>query len=452
MPTIPVRSSSKKGKKPTLEALVGEKRKLDEETDGFRKEIKLSSSFDSKFWQDLRVVEEKRLESNRLQHKISMETMKMDYDDADAVIKWRNTEEGTINLQKEAALVKKVDLIAKHQAKLAQTASNYDTSLRRAFTNFFMGATTGLGLYNPRGDRPDVLQTQFRNELKELMGTRNTESSRHWWCPIQSRWTEAIVAGHLFPSMSGPEAMTAIFGETKMLKDKSDPTKGTSELYRAVNGILWSQAAETRFSLGYFVVVPDLDDNATPAEVQAWQEMPVKEYRIRVLRPNAQKMKEPIVPGEPKTWRDLDGKRLDFGEKKFRPRARYVYWTYISTMLKHAFNRKREAQANLPFTQIASQEVGKKYWGSTGSYIKKSQLLGFVEEMGHQYEHLLENAIEEEQGLAGAEGPDMTGLLVANENIIATSKTERELEEEEWEEMEKMEGEEEEKEEEEEGS
>ena len=57
----------------------------------------------------------------------------------------------------------------------------------------------------------------------------------------------------------------------------SQPEKG-----RAVNGT-WSKKAEGRFSEGMFVIVPDLDDNASIDEAKAWQAMAIKEDKIRVL-------------------------------------------------------------------------------------------------------------------------------------------------------------------------
>lgn len=94
-------------------------------------------------------------------------------------------------------------------------------------------------------------------------------------------------------------------------------------------------------------------------------------------------------------------------------------------MLQHAYERKDESEP----AKIARSEVGRKYWGSRGPYVRKNMILGLIEEMGHEYDDLLEGAMAEEEGVE--EGPDKTAMLVANETIIHKSKTQEELDAEE---------------------
>ena len=133
-------------------------------------------------------------------------------------------------------------------------------------------------------------------------------------------------------------------------------------------------------------------------------------------------MKEPISLTNSTLWKDLDGRRLDFKGRTFRPRARYVYWSYIEAMLDECYSRGAES-ANA--ADIARQEVGKAYWGSVGSYIKRNALLGSVEEMGHEYEHLLEAAMEADEG--ETEEPLPTGLFCANESTLDKNRTPEEI-------------------------
>lgn len=41
-------------------------------------------------------------------------------------------------------------------------------------------------------------------------------------------------------------------------------------------------------------------------------------------------------------------------------------------------------------------ELGKKYWGTGERFMRRSTLVAFVEEMGHEHENLLEGAKDEE--------------------------------------------------------
>ena len=427
-PQIPVRSSSKNA---TLEQITGQKRKLEEAAEDMTRNVKLQTSFDWKFWNDLRKAETKRLEANVLQHKISMISMEVDATDAAAVKRWQNTAEGEKCLQQEAALKEKVKALENKANVVANPTNNKEFALRKVFTELFIGSKVGLGLNNLRGKRPGYLQTQFRKELEEKMGIQDPKLPKSgWWCPVRREFCEAMQAGHLFPSKCGEEAMTAIFGEAELDKDMKRPEEGKSELFRAVNGILWSTEAEKRFSQGYFCIVPDLHDNASTAEIQAWQISPVKEYRIRVLSPEADLMNEPLSLTQLNTlWKQIDGRRLDFGDKTFRPRARYLYWSYIEIMLRHSYSEKSKT-GMLSAGEVGRRELGKNYWGSAGSYMRRNQLLGFVEAMGHEYEHLLQGAITEQS--APSEPVPETAFLIANESILDKNKTreEREAEEE----------------------
>lgn len=50
--------------------------------------------------------------------------------------------------------------------------------------------------------------------------------------------------------------------------------------------------------------------------------------------------------------------------------------------------------------QILRDELGKRYWVTRRAFMKKAMLLAFVEEMGHEYEELLEGAADEKEGEA----------------------------------------------------
>ena len=86
-------------------------------------------------------------------------------------------------------------------------------------------------------------------------------------------------------------------------------------------------------------------------------------------------------------------------------------------MLRRSFEGKHE--------ETSKAELRKRLWGIPGRYMLEGMLLGFVEEMGHEYKHLLEGAIKEKEPVV-----DQTGLVVANTDI-RESKLDREDQDEE---------------------
>ncbi|KAM0540620.1 hypothetical protein ACHAO7_011027 [Fusarium culmorum] len=81
----------------------------------------------------------------------------------------------------------------------------------------------------------------------------------------------------------------------------------------------------------------------------------------------------------------------------FRPRARYIWWTFLKTILHVAWRSNSKDQ------NIQREEVRKitRYWGICGKYVTKNQLLGFVEEIGHSVAGILtdDNGTEETDGV-----------------------------------------------------
>ena len=61
-------------------------------------------------------------------------------------------------------------------------------------------------------------------------------------------------------------------------------------------------------------------------------------------------------------------------------------------------------------------ELGKPFWGTPERYMRKSMLLTFVKKMGHEYESILDDAIEKERETEVVE----TALVAANHQIAST--------------------------------
>ena len=153
-----------------------------------------------------------------------------------------------------------------------------------------------------------------------------------------------------------------------------------------MNGILWSESAEKRFGKGLFVLVPDVKSDPTDADLRAWQASSPKEYKIHILRPNHPLMRTAISRNNSNPWTSLEGRRVYWSDPakepvNFRPRARYVYWTYLEAVLR-GFCESEAKEEHLQ-AHTAQKEVGRKFWGSAGSYTPKNMLLGFFEQIGH---------------------------------------------------------------------
>ena len=364
-----------------------------------RKALKLKSSFDTRYWtarQELAGTERRAISLSR---QISIASMKSVTKDNTKV--FLNSDEGQKLILQEQSL----ELDAKlYQAQAEKMRFQEEkSSFGRTLMDPFIGAETGLGIKNSRGQQDNSLQSNFVAELMTKLDSQHPDTrSDAVWCPATGRyWDKGLTtAGHIFPSKCGETAMETIFGR---------PEGGRSELFRAENGILWSTPAEERFEGGHFVIVPDIVDQPTQQDVDDWEASDPREYKIRVLNPDDVSMKR-LIFGTDKIWADLDNERMKF-KTNFRPRARYLYFAYCAAMLRRSFAGKH--------LETSRAEPRKNFWGTPGRYMREGMLLGFVEELGNDYEHLLEGAIKEEDAVA-----DITAIAAANTHIQETLKAE----------------------------
>lgn len=252
-------------------------------------------------------------------------------------------------------------------------------TLRRAFTKLFTTSKLGLGITftgarKPKGDN----RNEFR---KSLIAAHDAKHPEHdsLWCPIRKDWCSAVStkAVHFFPSMHGQEVMDAIFGPT-----------ASKELFSPLNGIIVSAGINYLFNKGFMVIVPRISDNPSAAEVSLWNQSNPKEYKIRILGRDSITYNQTIAPYSPRKWKDLDGTNVEF-RNDFRPRARYVYFHYCVQMLRYAWREQRHGQS-------LKKQLEKSYWGTPGRYLPRNMLMALVEEMGHEYEKLLEGATDDE--------------------------------------------------------
>ena len=383
-------SSSKR-----IQDMEREKNRCNEDVRRQRKKLKLRASFDSKYWTERRQITDKQVHGNDLTKQISIARMK---DNSKAFL---DSEEGQNLLVKETSL--RLDI--KLYEEQAQRMSSDDTKskFRRASMEVFKGAETGLGIKTCRGERDSSRQLAFRADLGSKMGSDHPDPMRDLsWCPVTCTWwpTDCMRAGHLFSWRCGEESMEVIFGPSD---------SGQSELFTPENGILWSAGAKDRFEAGHFVIVPDVANEPTQQQVDAWDTSNPKEYKIRILDPKQSSMQRYIGTLVGKRWADLDNDRLQF-RTPFRPRARYLYFAYCAAMLRRSFRGQH--------LQISKAELRKRFWGTPGRYMLEGMLMRFVEEMGHEYGHLLEGAIKEEADAVA----EPTAVAAANAYIQETLK------------------------------
>lgn len=261
----------------------------------------------------------------------------------------------------------------------------------------------GLGV----GDRPSKQQTKMKNELVRLMGHKKPDPrDESMWDPVASAWFPEgfMVAARLFPWKGGQDLMHGVFGETE---------DGKSELFSPMNGMLWSSDTEYRFSQGLFVIVPDLADQSSEKEVEEWEAKDTKNYKISVLHKTRAPMTK-FIYGTERLWADLDNELVTF-KTSFRPRARYLYYTYCTAMLQMSWH--------IGIKEAQGHQLQQRFWGTRGQYMQRNMLQALVDEMGNTYDDLLEGAMDGK----GNEEPGEMVLALANSQIANSMRSEEEI-------------------------
>ena len=245
------------------------------------------------------------------------------------------------------------------------------------------------------GTHNSSVQKNFREQLIKDSGAAHPNPAvDKLWCAISGSYKRKTLvrASQIFPYRFGQDTMDAIFG-----RDPMEP----GDLFSTRNGMLMDEHAEAMFHKGFFVIVPLLSDNATKEDIQSWHQNEPKRYKIRVVDRSGKGMEVFFDDAETKRWYEIDNQEIHF-PSLHRPRARYLYFHYCTTMLRRSWIHE-------PATRVLKDELGKRFWGTAGPYLKKNMLLGFVEEMGHDFEALLEGAIEEDDDTS-----DPTALAVVS--------------------------------------
>ena len=302
--------------------------------------------------------------------------------------------------------------------RLKNTFGEAGKALRRSYMQLFTTSKIGLGIQDTgMGRRESSVQSKFRSDLRIFYNAypdpvkEPNERSENIWCPVLRAWIppEWTTAAHIFPFADGQDTMDAIFGR----KDIDGP-----ELFSPRNGLLLTNVVEKLLDKGSLLIVPAIPDDPTAEEVEAWVKSEPRDFKVRLTNKKDPAMQKNLPFSEEK-WSVLDGRMLAF-RNDYRPRARYLYWHYCVTMLRKSWHDERKSP------NLLRDELGRKYWATRGSYMRKTMLLAFVEEMGHEYEELLEGAETETEETeetedVGAAVPELA-LLTANEAIRASNR------------------------------
>ena len=403
--SIPERSSSKRAFA-EIEANKDKRSRLEIDIEREGKKMKAAGSFDSKYWTKLGDVSELKSKRSKLSLMILRDEVAHESD-------WKDNEEAK-RLQEEDYLhTLEAEIYRKQALRVEVGPGEKDKNRRGYFMQLWTTSTKGLGITGSetgRGKRSRSVQEKFRENLIEACKSKHPDpKSDELWCPVLGHFfpgTNVMHAAHIFPWAEGQVAMDEIFGRE---------VNNVEELNGVQNGLMLSTWAEKRMEDGDIVLVPDVADAASQEEVERWSNSEPKEYKIRITNRGAKGM-DKYHPGcvtPRQTWNELDGIKAQFSSDH-RPRARYLYWQYCKTMLRHAW-RNQGTNAE----KVLMEERGKQFWGTKGPYIKKRMLLAFVEQLGHDHEALMENAMVESEEDDALEA-DPSALLLASKEIRDT--------------------------------
>ena len=410
-PAIPVRTSSKRVLDRDIEDDQGQKRSIERDIEARRKRIKAKGSFDATSWAGHQEVAALQLKRHRLVKQISMKSFLVQGGEEEA---WSKEDEAVTLREEEKALEIKKRILAEHVERMTFPRTDEARQHRQWVMELLTSTPThkggiGAGGIAGQGLRDTSAQSNFKMKLENACNSKHPDD-RHdlHWCPITGSWVpkSAIRAAHIFPYGAGQKAMDQLFG-----RDENDK----EELFEPENGIMMCGDAEKRIENGWMVLVPDVPADATTAQLEAWTKAKIKEYKLRVLCPENANMKKYMDMTESRIWNDLDGQRVLF-KSDHRPRARYLYWQFAIALLRKAW--QSDHKTNNP----VAAELGKRYWGTGGPWIRHKYLLAFAEYLGHEveWENLLEAAAEPEED--DDNRPDPGGLVVAVEQIRRTRR------------------------------
>ncbi|KAI1215128.1 uncharacterized protein F4807DRAFT_21831 [Annulohypoxylon truncatum] len=363
-----------------------------------RKKIKPSHSFDVKYWTAAADASNLSAQVHEMEMHLAIQRWKEEENGGCDAEEWWTTPEAHRFVDQLKAFNYEKHQYLNQVAQLEQGGAR-----RHASQSMFTTSQIGLGVDTPGvGKRPRSEQSKFKSSLIDFynaatMDTRNPKVIRsvHDSATGQETLMSTIRAVQLVPHSLGRDVLIALFG--------SD-VKG--ELDAPYNGLLLDVDVKEAMDDGVIVVVPNLPDNPSTEEVALWEGTEPKNYRWRIMDPDADILNRPVevAPEKPTVMimRDLDGKQLSF-KNEMRPRARYLYFLFVVAQLRQAW---RQEYRNDP-SKVLAKQLGKGFWATKGRYLERSFLLALADEIGH------DTKITENIPMAPGDDndPDHTGVI-----------------------------------------
>ncbi|KAE8406467.1 hypothetical protein BDV37DRAFT_280748 [Aspergillus pseudonomiae] len=345
--------------------LTDRKDRLSSESDKARKKLKAHGSCNAQFWSAAAEVEAIVLSKTRVVSEISL----AEFEGEPSA--WECTEEAKMLFEQMRAQQVRMTSYRKQ----ALTLTRKRGSLRESFMNLFTSSRMGLGIATGMGPRDSSVQSNFRRNL--LADYESVGENGLVWCPIIQDWfhSDFMTASHLFSYRHGQATMDVIFGKVR-----------PAELFSSRNGLIMCSIIERYFDAGVMVIVPNIPERPTNSMLSNWIRQEIREYKFRIIDSSWDQL-DRVINNTGLTWRKLDNRVLQF-RGSYRPAARYVYFHYCLQVLRRAWKVGPGQRAAFYLTD----ELGKPFWGTPGRYIAKHMLRALVEELGHEFEHLMGGA------------------------------------------------------------
>jgi hypothetical protein len=368
---IPYRLSKR-----SLREIEDEKSSKEDAVRSKKRKLKPRRSFNAEFWEG--VVEMAELELRQAQlHLEKLEVEYMSHGNGE-IMDFLRTDE-VMKVQQEIKSFEVHLRMCKRQAERVETEGKPERSGRRAFIELFTSSRLGMNIVESAARRRDTSdQPNFRKNIEKAYGLIKEKKDGLVWDVISGQRIpeEQTTAAHLFAYKHGQDMMTALMGEDVQ-----------NELFAPTNGLILHNTFENHFDSGLFAIVPNINENSA-AEVSLWLNSTPKEYKVKILNFESRHIDHVVVqhralPNGELTWRDLHNRKLSF-PNDFRPRSRFLYFHYMVQILRKAWSNQGKAPA------VLKREFGAAVWGTKGRYLAKVQLRAFVDELGHEFDFLLD--------------------------------------------------------------
>ncbi|KAI9880842.1 MAG: hypothetical protein M1830_010437 [Pleopsidium flavum] len=202
--------------------------------------------------------------------------------------------------------------------------------------------------------RSEHQHNSWKMRLRDYYDAYDPSNPDYLWCPILQGYDSNCVAAHIVPHSIGYRNAGYLFGE---------PDDGMDLIWSMKNGLIMASYLEKQFDRGAFILVPIPTQLNEPTR---WKFVLMDE----AIAPHR------IVSISPLTWKQLDGRELQFKNNQ-RPGSRYLYYHYVSTLLRYVRFEKpgwAEKRISLPTGKI---------WATPGLYLRKSMLKQLANVLGY---------------------------------------------------------------------